>query len=293
MGLKRLLSVALAIGLAVLPGCSSADKDAREYPLQGQILSVTPDHKEANVKHEEIKGFMPAMTMPYKVRDAKEFEGLAEGDLITATLVVVSNDAYLKGVKKTGNAPVEKPPEEQPITASSGFELLKDGQPVPTMPFIDQDGNKIDFRQEFEGKAVALTFTYTSCPLPTFCPLMDRNFAAMQERLEADPAFKGHLVTVSIDPLTDKPPVLKKHAAKVGANPETWTFLTGDRDDIDKFAARFGLNTARAMENQKDITHNLRTVIIDRQGNLVKGFIGNEWTPDQLLADMKVLVGVD
>jgi protein SCO1/2 len=291
--MKYLMCSVLAVSLAVLPGCTGGDEDAREYQLRGQILAVTPDHKQANDKHEEIKGIMPAMTMPYKVRDAKEFDGLVAGDLITATLVVVSNDAYLKGVKKTGNAPVEKPPEEQPMSASSGFELLKDGQPVPTMPFIDQDGNKIDFRQEFEGKAVALTFTYTTCPMPTFCPLMDRNFAAMQERLEADPAFKGHLVTVSIDPLTDKPPILKKHAAKVGAHPQTWTFLTGDRDDIDKFAMRFGLSTSRAMENQKDITHTLRTAIIDRQGNLVKVFVGNEWTPDQVLADMKVLVGVD
>jgi protein SCO1/2 len=291
--MKHLMCSVLAISLAVLPGCTGGDEDAREYQLQGQILAVTPDHKEANVKHEEIKGFMPAMTMPYKVRDAKEFERLAAGDLITATLVVVSNDAYLKDVKKTGNAPVEKPPEEQPMTASSGFELLKEGQPIPTMTFIDQDGNKIDFRRHFEGKALALTFTYTSCPMPTFCPLMDRNFAAMQERLEADPAFKGHLVTVSIDPLTDKPPVLKKHAAKVGAHPQTWTFLTGDRDEIDKFAMRLGLSAQRAMENQKDITHTLRTAIVDRQGNLVKVFVGNEWTPDQVLADMKFLVGVD
>ena len=292
MGMHRLLCLALAASIAVLPGCTSKDEDAREYPLQGQILSVTPDHKEANVKHEEIKGFMPAMTMPYKVRDAKEFDGLVPGDLIQATLVVVSNDAYLKGVKKTGNAPVEKPPEEQP-TASSGFELLKDGQAIPTSPFVDQNGKKIDFRSHFEGKALALTFTYTSCPMPTFCPLMDRNFVAMQEKLEADPAFKGHLVTVSIDPLNDRPAVLKKHAAKVGANPQTWTFLTGDRDDIDKFAARFGLSTTRAMNDPRDITHNLRTAIIDRQGNLVKVFTGNEWTPDQVLADMKVLVGVD
>jgi protein SCO1/2 len=293
MAMRRLICLGLAMGVWLMPGCGSSESDSREYALQGQILSVTADRKEANVKHDEIKGFMPAMTMPYKVREAKEFESVMPGDLISATLVVLSNDAYLKNVKKTGTSPLEKAPEEVKEVATSGFELLKDGQPVPTSPFIDQDGRKIDFRRAFEGKAVALTFTYTACPMPTFCPLMDRNFVAMQEKLEADPAFRGHLVTVSIDPENDKPAVLKKHAAKLGANPKTWTFLTGNRDDIDQFAARLGLSTTRAMTDPRDITHNLRTAIIDRQGNLVKVFTGNEWTPDQVLADMKVLVGVD
>ena len=86
---------------------------------------------QANIKHEEIKGFMAAMTMPYKVRDAKEFADLEPGDLITSTLVVVSNDAYLKDVKKVGEAPLEKPPRVGAAAASSGFELLKPGEPVP------------------------------------------------------------------------------------------------------------------------------------------------------------------
>ena len=96
----------------------------RQYTLQGQVLSVAADRREANIKHEEITGFMPAMTMPYKASDARQFEHLAAGDLITATLVVVSNDAYLKDVKKVGEAPIEKAPQAAP-SASSGFELLK------------------------------------------------------------------------------------------------------------------------------------------------------------------------
>jgi protein SCO1/2 len=272
--------------------CGSKQPDSREYQLQGQVLTLNADHTEANIKHEDIKDFMPAMTMPYKVRDAKQYEGLVPGDLINAKLVVLSNDAYLTDVKKVGNAPLEKMPEDKTV-ASSGFELLKDGAHIPDeFTFVDQDGKKVNL-QSFHGKAVALTFTYTSCPMPTFCPLMDRNFATMQEKIKADPAFKGHLISVSIDPLTDTPPVLKKHAAKLGADPEVWTFLTGDRDDIDKFAARFGLTTTRAENDQRDITHTLRTVIIDRKGNLVKTFVGNEWKPDQVFADMQVLVGID
>jgi protein SCO1/2 len=278
--------------LVLAAACGGADR--REYTLQGQILSVASDHKEANIKHEDIKGFMPAMTMPYKVRDAKEFENVAPGDLITATLVVVSNDAYLKDVKKVGSAPLEKPPAEAAApSASSGFELLKDGQPVPDVNFVDQDGKKIDFAS-FKGDAVVVTFIYTKCPMPTFCPLMDRHFATMQKKLkEKNNDLKVHLLSVSFDPLEDTPPVLKKHAQGLGADPTLWTFVTGDRDDIDQWASRFGVSVSRAMNDQRDITHNLRTAIIDRQGNLVQTYTGNEWTPEQVLADVRVMVGID
>ena len=137
--------------------------------------------------------------------------------------------------------------------------------------------------------AMALTFMYTKCPMPTYCPMMDRNFAAIQKKLKGDPALarRVHLVTVSFDPLTDTPPVLKKHAKEVDADLRTWTFLTGDRDDIDRFAARFGVSVARALNDQRDITHNLRTAVVDAEGRLVKVYLGNEWTPDQLLADLR------
>jgi protein SCO1/2 len=273
------------IALAAV-GCSRSDE--RTYTLQGQIVALGSNHQEATIKHEEIKGLMPAMTMPYRVRDAKLLDGLTPGDLITAKLVIVSNDAYLVDVTKVGQAPLEQPahPAESP-SASSGFELLKPGEQVPDGTFVDENGRKRDFRS-FQGRTVVLTFIYTRCPMPTFCPLMDRNFAAIQKKLK-DEAMAGrvHLVSVSFDPLTDTPPVLKQHAKQLGADPAVWTFLTGNRDEIDQFAARFGVSVARAMNDQRDITHNLRTAIVDEEGKLVKVYTGNEWTPDQVLADVQ------
>ena len=282
----RLHNISALVLLLAAAGCGSSD---REYTLQGQILSIEPDRRQANIKHEEIKGFMAAMTMPYKVRDAKEFADLKPGDLINSTLVIVTNDAYLKDVKKVGEAPLAASAgSESPApSASSGFEMLKPGETVPDAPFVDQDGRKTTL-SALKGKTVVLTFIYTQCPLPTFCPLMDRHFVAIQERLKADPALsKVHLATVSFDPVTDTPPVLKKHAQQLGADLARWTFLTGDRDDIDRFASRFGVTIARDQSDPKNITHNLRTVIIDADGKLVKAYTGNEWTPDQILADLK------
>jgi protein SCO1/2 len=283
MGLHK----ALAIGFALLAaaGCSGPS-DGREYTLQGQILSVAADHTEASIKHEDIKGLMKAMTMPYKVRDARQLAGLKPGDLITSTLVVVSNDAYLKDVKRVGEAPLEKTPGEA-SSASSGFELLKPGEAVPTVPFLDQDGKPRDFAS-FKESIVVVTFIYTRCPMPTFCPLMDQHFATIQGKLKTDPSLTHvHLVSVSFDPLTDTPAVLKNHATALGADPEYWTFLTGDRDAIDQFAMRFGVAVSREMNDPLTITHTLRTAIIDAKGNFVKAYAGNEWTPEQVLADLR------
>ena len=273
-------------------GCGSKSTE-RTYPVQGQVLALTPERSEATVKHGEIKGLMPAMTMPYKFKEKTELAGVKPGDVIDATLVIVENDAYLTKVKRIGEAPLDMPPAEAAVVASSGFQLLKPGEAVPDSAFVDQDGKKRTFRA-FRGSTVVLTFIYTKCPMPTFCPLMDRHFVTLQEHLQDDPALKNiHLVTVSFDPITDTPPVLKKHARELKADLTRWTFLTGDRDNIDQFAARFGVSVSRALNDARDITHNLRTAIISPEGTLVKVYTGNEWTPDEILADLKPVANAD
>lgn len=287
--------IVFLIGLALAAGACASKSDQRVFTLQGQVLAVQPERKSVEIKHEEVKGFMPAMTMPYEVRDVKLLDGLAPGDLVNAQLVVEANTAYLSAIKKVGTAPLEKPPavaEETP-SASAGFELLKPGEAAPEGHFVDQDGRKREFAS-FKGEPTVVTFIYTKCPMPTFCPLLDRNFAAVQKKLQTDASLAGlkgrvHLVSVSFDPLTDTPAVLKKHAETLGADHRVWTFLTGDRDQIDQFASRFGVQVARAENDPRDITHNLRTALLSADGKLVKIYTGNEWTPDQLLADLRGL----
>lgn len=285
----RAAQIVSILALELVALACSTPSDRRTYPLQGQVLSIEAPRKGLTIKHEDIKGLMPAMTMPYTVKDERLLAGLTPGDLINATLVVVSNDAYLTTIKKVGQAPLEQPPAEATLTpsASSGFELLKPGQQVPDGAFVDQDGKKRSF-SAFKGSPVVMTFIYTLCPLPTFCPMMDRHFVTIQKALQQDPAMQDvRLVTVSFDPKNDTPPVLKKHAKALNADLTRWTFLTGDRDEVDRFAARFGVSIARAMNDPRDITHNLRTAIIDAEGTVVKVYTGNDWTPLQILADLK------
>lgn len=281
-----LLLFAAVAAVASLAGCTR-EPEARRYQLQGQVLAVRVESSEILVRHEDIVGFMPAMTMPYRVKSAKLLEGIAPGDLIDGTLVIVANDAYLTGVRKVGSAPLEKPPAEAPAPTSAGVALLKPGDPVPDALFVDQDGRKRHI-DSLKGSRLLITFIYTACPLPTFCPLLDRHFASIQTAIKADPALKNvHLVSVTFDPATDTPPVLKKHARELKADPAVWTFFTGAREDIDRFASGFGIAVSRGLGDDRDITHNLRTAIVDPAGRLVKVYVGNEWTPEQLLADLR------
>jgi protein SCO1/2 len=103
-----------------------------------------------------------------------------------------------------------------------------------------------------------------------------------------DPALRGQvkLVSISFDPKHDTPAVLAAHAARRKANPEIWTFLTGDRNTIDRFAGRFGVGIMRP-DTPGEIVHNLRTTLIGRDGRVLKIYSGSDWTPGTVLADLR------
>ena len=277
---RRLIAAALLLGTV-----SCAGAVGRQYELRGQVLAVDRAKNEITIKHEDIAGFMPAMTMPFRVREAKLLEGRAPGDLVTATLVVEETDAYLTAVTKTGFA--EIPASAAIPPPSLGIEILKPGEPVPDQALVDQDGQSRALAS-WKGQVVALTFVYTRCPFPTFCPLMDRQFAAVQKAIKDDPALRGsvRLISVSFDPEYDTPEVLRKHAALRGADPAVWSYVTAPRGEIDRFAAHFGMSILRG-PTPADFTHTLRTAVIDREGRLAAVHTGNEWTPDGLLRDIR------
>ena len=293
MQFRRLLIVVLGIALAAVFAVTYLARrrqasDQRTFALQGQVQSITPDRHEAMVKHGEIKGLMPAMTMPYRFKTKSELDALKPGDLIDATLVIVSNDAFLDGVKKTGEAPIEKPSPE-----ALAKHLLQPGDTIPDGAFVDQNGRKTSL-QAFRGSTVVLTFIYTRCPLPTFCPMMDRNFVSIQEHMRSDQALTHvHLVTVSFDPARDTPAVLRAHAKELDADLTRWTFLTGEEKAVDAFAGKFGVYVVRNTNDQRDITHNLRTAVIGPDGVVRKIYTGNEWTPEDILMDLRPVANAD
>ena len=268
--------------LVACAGCSSAP-EPRRYELRGQILSVDPARREVLVDHEDIQGFMPAMTMPYKVNDPALLEGKKPGDLFTATLVVEEVNAYLSTLTTTGHAPIANPAAGPAITDT---DFLREGDAVPGDALIDQSGAPRPITS-LHGHRVALTFIYTRCPLPDFCPLMSKHFAVLQDEVRKSGELRDvRLVSVTLDPEFDTPAVLAAHAKTLSADPNLWYFVTGARDEVLAFAKRFGVLTEPG-ESAAVVVHNLRTAVIDAQGRLVSVHSGSTWTPADLVADLK------
>jgi protein SCO1/2 len=244
----------IALAAILLAAACSREPQVPTYELTGQILVVKPETNELLVKHEDIKGFMPAMTMPYVVKDPAFLKDRVPGDVITATLHVAPDGPYLSAITRTGTAPLPDDARTD-IPAAANVHLLKAGDPLPATPLVDQ-GRSITFA-DFKGSALAVTFIYTRCPLANFCPLLDRRFAEVQKIAASDPALAGkvRLLSISFDPAFDTDASLKAHAEKVGADPAVWRFATTRPAVVDRLAAEFGINVIR--EKDGTITHNL------------------------------------
>jgi protein SCO1 len=273
------LAVAVPLALLVAAACGRGPAP-REYQLTGQILSVSPDGAELLIRHDDVKGFMPAMTMPFRLKDKGLARDRRPGDLIRATLMVTDEDSWLAAIVKTGWAPLRDDPE----TRRPAVELVKPGELVPDETLVDQDGRP--FRvSSLRGSAVLVTFIYTRCPLPDFCPRMDAYFGAIQQALRDGRLREPvRLLSVSFDPVFDTPAALKAHAGAVGADPRVWTFATAPADRVEAWGGRLGLSVIRDPKDPSDITHNLRTAVVDRQGRLMTILDGNRWTVDQAIA---------
>jgi protein SCO1 len=255
-------------------------EEGRQYELKGQILAVRAERSEVMIKHEDIKGFMPGMTMPFKVKDTALLKDKQPGDLVTATLVVGEAEAHLSTLTKTGHAAPETPP---PPPAA---DIRQPGDALADAALVNQDGTPTSFAS-FRGHRVAITFMYTRCPLPEFCPLMDKHFAQLQKDIAASPALADvRLVSVTLDPAFDTPRVLKAHARRHGADSARWSFLTGDPKVVNQFGSQLGMYVEHNSTGSSDITHNLRTAVVDAEGRLVKVHNGNSWTPAELVADL-------
>jgi protein SCO1/2 len=276
--IRRLL---LCSCLALSAACGREEPPPREYQLTGQIIALKPESSEVLVAHDDIAGFMPAMTMPYKVEDTALLDGKAAGDLVTATLVVKETEAYLSAITKTGSAPLEAPATVPEVTA---FDMVKPGEPVPDVLLVDQDGAPRQL-SSYKGQRVVLTFIYTRCPDAEFCPLLNQQFAALQKIVKSTPALADvRLISISFDPEFDTPQVLKAHAAAQSADPAVWSFATGDTQAITEFAAKFGVTVTS--NGSPVLIHNLGTAVVDSQGRLTALYSNNQWSPTDIVADL-------
>lgn len=257
---------------------ATAATGTKWFEVRGQVRSVDVTNKTVRITHEEIPDYMPAMTMPFPVKDVALLNGLSAGDAVQFQLAVTDDDSWISRIEK-----ISGEPGNASAVADSSNASLQDreanrvqiGEAVPDFKLVNQDGQSVQL-SDFRGKAVILTFIYTRCPLPNFCPLMSRNFADLEKRLSKEFAGRFQLLSVSMDSEFDTPEVLKEYAARYNASAKDWTFATGDAEQI-KFVA--GLTGLYYVNENGLISHDLRTALIGPEGRLVHLWKSNVWTP--------------
>ncbi len=274
------------LGSACKPRRNANEK---RYDLKGKVVAVNKQERTATITHEDIKGYMPAMTMPFKVKSDADLELLKPGDQVTGTLVV---DDVSSWVEITAIV-------EGPVTVSQTADVPgepKPGTEVPDFGLVNQDGKRIHLAQ-YRGRALALTFIYTRCPMPDQCTLMSNNFATIDQELQKQPEVyaKTHLLTISFDPEYDSPKVLRSYGAShtgryTDETFQHWEFATGSADEVKGVAQFFGLRYFHDTESGQDqVLHSLRTVVIGPDGKLFKLYRGNEWKPAEIVGDLQSL----
>lgn len=290
--LNKFLLYSALIFCLVASACASKSKtpeassEAKRYEVKGKVVTADLSTHKVTIAHEEIKGFMDAMTMPFTLLDDWVYPELKPGALIQATLVVDQGRTWLENpvVSNVVDPNLVGKAEESGVEPAAGAE-------TPDFTLVNQDGKKINFNQ-YRGKALVMTFIYTRCPLPDYCPLMTQNFVTINRELQNNPALrdKTHLLSVTVDPDYDKPKVLREYGARYTGSEkdgfQKWEFATGSPEQIKTIAQFFGLNY---WQEKDQIIHGLRTAIIAPDGKVVKVYRGNDWKPEDVTKDLEKL----
>ena len=272
----------------LLTACQSKPQpQGKRYELKGTVVSVDKPNKTATISHEEIKGYMEAMTMPYKLKDSWPLDVMKPGDGIQATLVVTDDYAWLEDVVVTQKSAAQNAAKPE---ASA---TLKPGDDVPDFHLVNQDGKPIHLAQ-YKGKALLLTFIYTRCPVPEYCTLMSNNFSIIDQELQKDPKLykETHLLSISFDPEYDTPKVLRSYGAAHTGNYDKesfshWEFATADAAEVKRMAQFFGFTY---IPDKDQIVHSLQTALIAPDGRIAKLYSGNEWKPADVLSDIRTML---
>jgi protein SCO1 len=265
-------------------GSKSSAVATQHYAVKGVVRELKPDGRTVVIRHEEIPGYMEAMTMPFRVRDTNELRGVVSGDIVSCRLNVTDDASWIDQVKRTGSSGAIEPPK--PATspkASTNQPGTFSWESIPEFALTNEFGQPVRLR-DLKGRAVAMTFFFTLCPLPEYCPRLSKNFQGAQAKLKAMAGGPTNflLVSVSFDP-RDTPQVLRAYGRAYGYDSNHWSFITGKPEHIQELASGFGVN-AKLEGGTYD--HGFSTAIFDATGRLQNMWpIGGDLT-DQIVGDL-------
>lgn len=282
MNTRKLLAAGLIAGVIGVSAWARRDASAPAGPnLRFEVAGVVVAPVEGGtmtVAHEDIAGYMPAMTMPFVLEKKEDGARVSPGDRVVFTLVVGQERSRAKNVTVTGHDPTF---EARMASAPRASARLRNGDAVPPMDLIDQDGKKLT-SAEWRGHATVVTFIFTRCPMPEFCPLISAKFKRLQDATAADARLKEsvRLVSITLDPEHDTPAVLREYALAKGADFARWRFATGTPEQVAAFTRAFAVHTE---QNGPLLDHTLATALVGRDGHVVEVWRGNQWEPQEVL----------
>ncbi len=258
------------------------------HPLVGEIVSVDAAKRMLIVTHDEIPGYMPAMTMEFKV-SAGDGAIAKAGQRIRAELVERPGGEYLlekiwpddKITVRALDAGAKALAQD---TAMRGKELYREvGENAPDFTLLDQEGRTIN-ASHFRGKKVMMNFIFTRCPIATMCPASTQKMSDLQKAAKAAGVTDVEFVSITLDPDYDTPGTLKDYADARGLDLSNWSFLTGPDAAVRHLLAQMGI--IREFEGAT-IKHNLATLLIDPSGRIIHRVDGSRWDNQEFLPKMK------
>jgi protein SCO1 len=287
------LFVLIALSFSACKTATSSNQQsatAKRFPFKGKVISVDRAAKKATIDHEAVEGYMEGMTMEFPIHADWAWDDLVPGSEIRAELVVDSAAKEPYFLDNIGIVALPNP-DQKPVPINENFAQI--GKDVPDFSLTNQDGKPISLK-DFRGHALAITFIYAKCPLPDFCIRMSTNFSdlANQLRDNAEMKDKVRLLSISFDPANDTPAKLRAYGLGYlgkGAPPDftIWQLGVGKDTEVRKIADFFGLRYEVDQSDKTLINHSLRTAVISPEGKVTKIFPGNEWTPVQVLSELK------
>ncbi|HEX5399109.1 MAG TPA: SCO family protein [Verrucomicrobiae bacterium] len=235
------------------------------FPAKGVVLEVKPDSRTVVIRHEAISNYMAAMTMPFKVPGLSAHAGLQRGDEISFQFHVTAMTSWVDRIVKTGTVPLPKPAKPADSERAAAVNTAS-ANPLLFYVFTNELGQPVKL-DDFHGQALGVTFFYTRCPVPNYCPRLSKNFQEASQKLEAMPhaPTNWHFLSITFDPANDTPAMLKAYGESHHYDPEHWSFLTGPPDKIAELARACGVEYE---PNAGAINHNFRTLIVNAAGHL-------------------------
>lgn len=278
----------LIFTLLTLSFSSCQPEQKTRYAVRGVIQEVRINSYDVIIAHEEIPGYMDAMTMPFRVKDGDLLNGLAPKQKVLFHLVASPSDAYIERFELLGpEAPVKTNSKPVHSHGSGRPHIPEAGELAPDVVLTNQDGKTVSLKDQ-RGKIVAINFIYTRCPLPTFCPRSMGEFKILRNELKDRIGKDVQLFTVTFDPQNDTPPVLKKFGAGYEAQGGGWQLLTGKAQALKKWVSFFNVIYGTSPEGLVT-EHTLSAVVIDRSGRVARFYSGDQVRGAAMAQDIRAM----